>query len=45
MKREKKVIVRYSDEEITKIKTCAEENGMPVSSYIRFVTLKNKNNE
>lgn len=36
------VRVRLSDEELQKIKRKAEELGMQVSSFLRFVALKSK---
>ncbi len=39
MKKNHKIPVRYSEEELNKVRKKAEALGMPVSSFIRLVSL------
>jgi predicted DNA binding CopG/RHH family protein len=39
MKKNHEVTIRYSKEELERVKRKAEELGMPVSSFIRVISL------
>ena len=37
----KRLLIAYSHEDYAKVKAAAKDAGLPVSTYIRVVTLKN----
>lgn len=40
MKKDSAIHVRLSEEHLAKIKTAADEQGIPISTYIRMVALR-----